>query len=324
MSDDELPASSHMLRKWFQTQLDSVMNRGHIGQHTYAIEALEMEQHRKMQSFRDAVMALDAEKSTFQKALYLLRQYGLKFTLECALRYIGMNVDSTIKYPIKGLEVKIGQDAPGWKLKLETDKWDELPCLRFLAGVINKGDTILDVGAHYGLYTLFFAKLTQDRGNVYAFEPDLKAVQTLYNNVKKNSLTNVHVEKIALNDVVGEFTLRCREMGDTGASLIPTIFANESDLKEITVRTSTIDKYCKENGIVPNGIKIDVEGAEASVIKGALNVIKKYHPWILLEFHSCFMSEKEVQENWKSIIVNAKKVVFLNGYSLRFHAFVQY
>jgi FkbM family methyltransferase len=311
-----------MLRKWFQTQLDSVMTRSQIEQNTHTIEDLEREQHQKEQKIREAIIALDPEKSIFKRTHYLLRQYGLKFTLECVFRNLGIDVDSTIKYPIKGLKVRIGQHAPAWKLRLETDKWDELPCLKFLSDVIKEGDTILDVGAHYGMYTLFFAKLTQ--GQVYAFEPDLKAAHTLCNNVEKNSLTNVHVEKTALNDVVGEFTLRCHEMGDTGASLLPNRYSNESDLKEITVKTNTIDKYCKENGVIPNGIKIDVEGAEASVITGALNVIKKYHPWILLEFHSGFMSEKDAQENWHMIIASAKKVVFLCGYSLRFHTFIQY
>ena len=324
MSDDEFSVSSQTLRKWFQTQLESVMTRNNIEQHPPDVEALEKEQQQKSQSCKEALMAFGPEKSKFQKTYYLLRHYGWKFTLECVFRNLGMNVDSTIKYPVKGLEVKIGRGAPGWKVKLETDKGDELPGLMFLSDVIKEGDTILDVGAHYGLYTLFFAKLTKDKGHVYAFEPDLKAVNTLCENVKKNSLKNVHIEETALNDVVGEFTLRCREMGDSGASLLSNRYANERDLNEFSVTTNTIDKYCEENGVVPNGIKIDVEGAETSVIKGGLNVIKKYHPRVLLEFHSGFMSEKEAQENWRTIIAGAKQVVFINGASLRFHAFIQY
>lgn len=89
--------------------------------------------------------------------------------------------------------------------------------------------------------------------------------------------------------------------------------------REIVVKTTTIDEFCEENGIRPDGIKIDVEGAEGLVIEGCQSVIKKYSPWVLLEFHGYFMSEEERRINWYRIVDSAKKVTFIDGNSNQYH-----
>ena len=57
----------------------------------------------------------------------------------------------------------------------------------------------------------------------------------------------------------------------------------------------TVDLICKECDFIPNFIKIDVEGAELEVLKGSLNVIKKYNPVILVEIQN-HKSYQEIQE----------------------------
>ena len=69
------------------------------------------------------------------------------------------------------------------------------------------------------------------------------------------------------------------------------------------------------NKIIPNGIKIDVEGSEALVIEGAKDIINQYKPWVLLEYHGRFMSDGERIVNWDSITKHAKKVVSIGGVS---------
>lgn len=78
-------------------------------------------------------------------------------------------------------------------------------------------------------------------------------------------------------------------------------------------KCTTIDKYCREHKIVPDGMKIDVEGAEGLVIEGAENVIKSYSPWALIEFHGSLFSEEESNENWRKITKYAKELMFIQG-----------
>jgi hypothetical protein len=107
-------------------------------------------------------------------------------------------------------------------------------------------------------------------------------------------------------------------------------------LKTFTAKSITIDNYCRENKIVPDGIKIDVEGAEGLVIERARNIIKSYSPWALIEFH--FMDIEEKERNWEKITEFAKNIIFIEGddskYQYkdniktipdgRFHVFIKY
>ena len=245
----------------------------------------------------------------FNQICSSLRAHGIKFTLESALMKRGLNVYSTVKYPITGIKVKVRHpNIFCWK-DIEMGRY-ELNCFKFLSNIIKEEQTILDVGAHFGEYALLFSKLMKDTGQVYSFEPDPISYYILRDNVNMNSLFNVHIEKLCLSNHFGKSKLRTKSrFGDPISSIVR--FKQEIGLKEILVETTTIDKYCEEKDIIPDGIKIDVEGAEGLVIEGCRNMIKKFSPWILLEFHSTFMSGKERQKNWDNIIKSAKKRIFL-------------
>ena len=83
-----------------------------------------------------------------------------------------------------------------------------------------------------------------------------------------------------------------------------------------SIALTTLDAYCKKYKIYPNGLKIDVEGAEAIVIEGAQNIIEKYSPWVLMEFHAIYMDNKK--KNWHKIVNSAKKVLFIDGSSQKY------
>ena len=242
-----------------------------------------------------------------------LRKFGLKFALKSALSYLGIKVYSAIKYPVTGIKVTVRADVC-WK-ELERGRW-ELNCIRHLSNAISEGQTILDVGAWAGQYTLLFSKLVGDKGHVYAFDPDPKAFDLLRDNIEKNSLTNVHVEKVGVSNSVGKTKLKAWRFG-RGFSFFQ--IGDLTNLRETIVDTTTIDRYCEENEVCPDGIKIDVEGAEGLVIEGCRNVIEKFSPWVLLEFHGSFMSEEERKRNWHKIVDSAKKVIFVDGNSDQYH-----
>ena len=66
--------------------------------------------------------------------------------------------------------------------------------------------------------------------------------------------------------------------------------------------------------MVVNGVKIDVEGAEALVVAGMKEVIKKYSPWVLLDFQGHLMDKEMRMKNWKSITSSARTITFICTY----------
>lgn len=271
----------------------------------------------ELQELKWGVQRLLSPISTFFK---YRREAGLKQALRATLIYLGIKMYSPyspIEYPVTGTRVMVaGENFPFWK-GLEHGQW-EFSCIKHISNLIKEGQILLDVGAWIGPYTLLFAKLVQDTGRVYAFEPDPKALKILRRNVGKNCLTNVNIQEFAISNFRGEAKLQAYGVyGDSMSNLVGRELRKTS--REIVVKTTTIDEFCEENGICPDGIKIDVEGAEALVIEGCRNVIKKYSPWVLLEFHGHFISEEERRINWYRIVDSVKKVTFIDGNSNRYH-----
>ena len=245
------------------------------------------------------------------------REWGINMTLKATLDYIGMKNYITIKYPKTDIEV-IVRTKPFWK-KLEQGE-HEPHVFEFILNAIKEGQIIFDVGSWIGPYTLLFSKLVDRDGRVIAFEPSPSTFNILLDNLEKNNISNVTTENICLGNYVGKIGLRG---SGKEASIVRW---GETEVPEI-VPCITIDKYCKDNDIVPDVIKIDVEGAEGLVIEGAKNIIKSYSPCILLEFHGNFFNEKERNECWNKITKFAKKIIHLNEnqkYHSRCHVIIKY
>lgn len=170
-----------------------------------------------------------------------------------------------------------------------------------------------------------------------AFEPVPAIRSVLDDNVKRNGMTNAKTEPFCISNTVGEITFFLdRSEGTTGSIIGGRPGHHEN---HISAPVTTIDKYCEDNDTWPQGIKLDVEGAEASVIQGCLKVIRKCHPWILLEFHGHFFQDDERKANWEEIVRYATEIVYIEGSasnlsfgsklngmpdSSYFHVFIQY
>ena len=242
------------------------------------------------------------------------REHGLKAALVRALQYLKIYHRYTdVAYPATGARYRV-LESYFWE-RFSRGLW-ETGCMEHLAKTVKPGSTIIDVGAWLGPYTLLFSALAGKDGRVYAFEPDPSARYILEKNIRKNRLENVTVESLALSNTAGRTRLYFPSgRGSSGSSLI-----RKSDEKSpsSSVETVTLDDYCRERSIRPDGIKIDVEGAEGLVIQGAQAVIQEYKPWVMLEFHGQFMPAGQKEKTWQSIVGGAKKVVFLSGESRRY------
>jgi FkbM family methyltransferase len=152
------------------------------------------------------------------------------------------------------------------------------------------GGIVVDVGAHYGRYTLIAAKRVGPKGKVIAIEADPNNFDMLNKNIKLNELSE-HV--ITLNYAASsnkskvKLSIPEKKSGHTIYSSIITSRAPTE--KSIEVNANTLDNLLHENEISLeqlNWIKIDVEGAELDVLKGATNILSKSKDIsLLIEIH---------------------------------------
>lgn len=266
-----------------------------------------------------------------------LREFGFKFTIKCLLDFLGVRNYSVIEYPFVGIKAEV-RSRPLWK-RLERGQW-EPDCLRHISNIVQEGQTILDVGASIGTHTLLLSKLVQDTGQVHAFEPNPRAFGILRDNVEMNSLNNTYTRECGLSNCAGKAYLKARGPGGF-RNMMSTLAMPEGQIatNDVSIYVTTIDDYCKDNDIYPDGIKIDVEGAEGLVIEGGQTTIAKCSPWILLEFHGHLMSKKKAETCWHQIVDRAKEITFIAGESNQyqygdklnsrpdcphFHVFIEY
>ena len=155
-----------------------------------------------------------------------------------------------------------------------------------LAQAFRPGDVFFDVGANVGFYTVLASRLLGPRGKVIAFEPSVTNLVYLHRHVRLNKARNVLIVPAACSDVP---SLEAFDAGPNRAMghLVkkgPTGNAGEGELS--LVPTVTVDAAVQKLGFSPDVLKIDVEGAEVSVLRGAEATIRSKKPEIFLEVHS--------------------------------------
>jgi FkbM family methyltransferase len=150
------------------------------------------------------------------------------------------------------------------------------------------GDTVVDVGAHIGLYSLIAAKRVGSSGKVIAIEPDPENCKLLQRNVEINKLTNVSILELAAFSSTSKLKLYLpgKERGFTKLS---TLMANRAVTENfLEIDATTLDCLLVTQGITEvNWIKIDVEGAELEVLKGAaITLSESKDIALLIEVHN--------------------------------------
>lgn len=148
------------------------------------------------------------------------------------------------------------------------------------------GDIVLDIGAHFGYFTLLFSELVGPTGRVVAFEPTPSTFGLLKGNIDRYQ--NIVAENLALGRECGEAELcdhglkycawnslaKESRLGDLPPGVKPT---------QVTVGLTTVDDYVRRHGLQPRLIKIDAENFEAEVIVGAEQTIRSCTPVVIME-----------------------------------------
>jgi FkbM family methyltransferase len=148
------------------------------------------------------------------------------------------------------------------------------------------GDTCLDVGGHVGYLTLLMARLVGPGGRVVAFEPIPETFAALRENVSLNHLENVRLENTAVGEQEGMISLFCDAAQEL--SWTPSVSAHRvpgNQIKEISVPVLSLDSFLESSSLRPKLVKIDVEGAELEVLRGARKMLLEARPVVLVEIH---------------------------------------
>jgi FkbM family methyltransferase len=162
----------------------------------------------------------------------------------------------------------------------------EIRLARFLINRVNEGDDFLDIGAHYGYFSLLAATLT-GKGEVYSFEPSPKTFALLKVNAGKRS--NIKCFQEAVSDTPEPLTFyEFPNLYSEYNAMNVDQFSNKdwfkgSKPKQITVKGNTIDTITAA-GFRPQLIKIDVEGAELKVISGGRFYLSTNNPYVVMEY----------------------------------------
>lgn len=148
---------------------------------------------------------------------------------------------------------------------------------RLFAQMISPGDVVFDIGANVGTYSLLASRLCGSDGKVFAFEPVPVNLKYLRDHVELNRLENTIVLPYAVSD------------SDEPARFEPTsdrVTSKFSETGSIVVECRRLDRLVKEGEVpAPDCIKLDVEGAEAAALTGALETLRTKKPIVFLSTH---------------------------------------
>jgi FkbM family methyltransferase len=150
--------------------------------------------------------------------------------------------------------------------------WNDAEYHAFRAA-LKPGGTALDVGANVGAYSVLFGMWAGPTGRVLAFEPAPEAFDGLTRHVALNGVGGtVQPRRAAVSDTSGGGTLLAEGFHGTNR-LVDAGTADAGSM--LAVPTVTIDDLCAAEGLDPTLIKIDVEGAELQVLRGARETIRR-------------------------------------------------
>lgn len=172
--------------------------------------------------------------------------------------------------------------------------WEASPCFMRFLELVAASRCVFDVGAHAGLYALPAALAMRGRGMVYAFEPSPRARTVLDRHLALNACENCTVVPMFVGEGSGEcdFFEYQEEHLDRNSFVAPRAFGDDAsraawrhNAVRLRVPTVSLDEFCSASGAEPDLLKVDVEGAELKVLRGASRLLERHRPRIFLSLH---------------------------------------
>ncbi|MEM9494878.1 MAG: FkbM family methyltransferase [Pseudomonadota bacterium] len=160
-------------------------------------------------------------------------------------------------------------------------RWYDLPTQLLLEITLKDGDTVVDIGANIGMFMLAARARIGDEGRVIAFEPNPLPRKKFERHVELNDLKNITLYPYALSDEAGEATLNFPKI-NTGEGSLSELAYKKEETESINVLVKIGDDILADT--TPRLVKIDVEGAELSVLRGLEKTIDRTRPLIVAEY----------------------------------------
>ena len=186
--------------------------------------------------------------------------------------------------------------------------------LAWINELLRPGEAFFDVGAHQGWMSMVACQRVGAKGKVVAFEPAPPLVECLKYNKKVNRL--------------GQMDIVAKAVADSGGRKVPLYAVNRGDSylnslvdhragpvpKAVTgtveVETISLDEFCERTKLHPDVVKIDVEGAELLVLRGATRLAEERRTTFIVAVHPCWLPEgQEAAEIFELFRVHGYKVV---------------
>ena len=152
----------------------------------------------------------------------------------------------------------------------------------FLTEHCEPGSTVLDAGAHLGLYTVLMSRSVGRTGRVLAFEPAPASFEVLERTVALNGCRNVELHRSAISGARGSDDLHIAEVPWSNANSL-TAFPEAAGTAP--VRTETIDEALGSGSGSVSCLKLDIEGSELIALSSARDTLERARPAISLEVH---------------------------------------
>ena len=182
-------------------------------------------------------------------------------------------------------------NSRGLKFRIKTKNWitkyransfneKEPELLDWLDNNLKNNDIFFDIGANIGIYSIY-AALRNPSSKVYAFEPEYSNLDQLKFNIIKNNLqNNITPFSLGISNINQLNYLNIQDY--TEGSALHTVISKKIELTQTGhkviwregIATYTLDKICEKLNIIPNLMKIDVDGNEFNVLDGHINALR--------------------------------------------------
>lgn len=164
-------------------------------------------------------------------------------------------------------------------LQVRYDKVYEKELSGIISSFVSEGNIVADVGANFGWHSVSMAEIVGSEGSVYSYEPNPEMFEALTKNVRLNSFENrTTLRNCAVGEVSGKGSLNA----DAGQSAIGYVSLEDSSGGEADVEIVSLDDELAEHVGNVAFVKIDVEGFEPFVLKGAERLLSDSNPPVLM------------------------------------------
>ena len=171
----------------------------------------------------------------------------------------------------------------------------------------------IDCGCNYGFYSFYTASLSS-RNEIISIEASKDTSSEFIKNLNLNNLKNINFFNKAVSNSIDEIISFYQSVNDWESSQTHNNFKFSSELKVKSIKIDNLlQNYFLENYILI--IKLDIEGNEINAIKGALEIIKKSDPLIIIEFSKYIFEKSDNIDYLKNFLIQYDYSIYDTNYN---------